>query len=213
VGLRHCTDVSAADWVANSRVPWGQLVKFGPAGFPAYARLRFIPDPVREGQDEADVDVGPDWPSERELLGEALQVLRQHTGTADECYFCVWDGWGAEWITAVAALGQPPPGVQLPMVDIGFDDPPRSKNPDRSYFLLRGGVSDFLDPDGAWAEIPEPVEPAFVWPADHAWCVAFDVDPHYAGIGASTAAIDELVRHPGLDVVRAIPDAHQPHYN
>jgi hypothetical protein len=186
-------------------------VEFGPPGFPAYARLRFIPDPVREGQDEADVDVDPDWPSERELLGRALQVLVHHTGTADECYFCVWDGWGAEWIIEVTALSPPPP--ELPMVEIGFDNPPRSKHPDRSYFLVRGEVSDFLDPDAVWAEIPEPVEPAFVWPADHAWCVAFDVDPHYAGIGAATAAINELVRHPGLDIVRAIPDAHQPHYN
>jgi hypothetical protein len=37
--------------------PWQQLVGFGPAGFPAYARLRFLPDPTYEGQSENDVEI------------------------------------------------------------------------------------------------------------------------------------------------------------
>lgn len=202
--LRHCTDVSAADWITRSRIPWFQLVQFGPIGFPAYARLRFIPDPVSEGQDEPDVDLGPGWPSERELLREALRVLQQHTATAEECYFCVWDGWPGN-ITEVAALDSTA-GVQSPQVHIP------AGRPARSYFLLSGAVSDYVDPGAAWAEVSEPVEPAFVWPADHAWCVAFDVDPHFAGVGASTAAIAELLGHPGLDAFPASPDAPQPHY-
>jgi hypothetical protein len=54
--------------------------------------------------------------------------------------------------------------------------------------------------------------PAFIWPADHAWCVADDVDPHWAGIGAGTAAVDALVSDPRLDVVRADPAREQPFY-
>lgn len=54
--------------------------------------------------------------------------------------------------------------------------------------------------------------PAFVWPADRAWCVAADVDPHWAGIGADTAAIDRLVADPHLDVVPADPREDQPCY-
>ena len=57
-----------------------------------YARLRFIPDPRRPGQVEADaVKSGP---SEREQLCAGLAVLGEHTETPDDCFFCIWDGWG-----------------------------------------------------------------------------------------------------------------------
>jgi hypothetical protein len=56
------------------------------------------------------------------------------------------------------------------------------------------------------------VPPAFMWPADHAWCIASDVDPHWAGIGAATAAIDELLADPRLDLVPALPSEIQPAY-
>jgi len=49
--------VSAADWIVHARIPWEQLVNFGPPDFPAYARLRFIPDPTKPGQVEGSVDV------------------------------------------------------------------------------------------------------------------------------------------------------------
>jgi hypothetical protein len=51
-----------------SERPWQQLVGFGPEGFPAYARLRFLPDPAYEGQSENDVDVAEDAPTETALL-------------------------------------------------------------------------------------------------------------------------------------------------
>jgi len=55
--------------------------------------------------------------------------------------------------------------------------------------------------------------PAFVWPADRAWCLTRDVDPHYAGIAASAAAIEELLAQPQLDVVLADPAEVPPHYS
>ncbi|HEX2893442.1 MAG TPA: hypothetical protein VHO29_05510 [Marmoricola sp.] len=54
--------------------------------------------------------------------------------------------------------------------------------------------------------------PAFVWPADQAWCPAFDVDPHWAGVGSSAAAVEALLVEPGLDVVVADPLVRQPAY-
>ena len=48
--LAVCSDLSPADWIVASEVTWGQLATFGPAGFAAYVRVRFIPDPTREGQ-------------------------------------------------------------------------------------------------------------------------------------------------------------------
>jgi hypothetical protein len=54
--------------------------------------------------------------------------------------------------------------------------------------------------------------PAFVWPAVRRWCFTSDVDPHWAGIGASIAAINALVSEASLDVLPARPDERQPLY-
>ncbi|HEY3016254.1 MAG TPA: hypothetical protein VGJ41_14150 [Nocardioides sp.] len=55
-------------------------------------------------------------------------------------------------------------------------------------------------------------DPAFIWPADHAWCVANEVDQHWAGIGADVSAIDQLLADQGLDVAPAEPGQAQPSY-
>ena len=57
------------------------------------------------------------------------------------------------------------------------------------------------------------VPPALVWPADHAWIFISDVDPHWAGIGASREAIEGLLEDPVLDVVTADPGEQQPYYS
>ncbi|NYD40608.1 hypothetical protein [Nocardioides panaciterrulae] len=206
--LQLCADLSPADWIADSEVPWGRLVCLGPPGFEAYARLRFIPDPDHPGQSENDVQTRPEGPSEHARLHAALEVLRDHTTTPEEVYYCVWDGWG--WSPSAADLAPDRQG----RVDVFGED--RLPIPYRSYYLLRGTLADF----GSWAlagaaprrpgqELPDP---AFVWPADRAWCVAHDVDPHYAGIGGTQAAVAALLGQPGLDVVRDDPSAEQPAY-
>lgn len=82
--------------------------------------------------------------------------------------------------------------------------------PHRSYFVAQGTSVDV----DSWETIFEngwAPTPAFVWPADHAWCLAKDVDPHWAGIGGSQAAIDALINS-SLDVVPARPTDDQPVY-
>jgi len=234
VPLTLCSDLSPADWITTSDLPWEQLVTFGPAGFAAYARLRILPDPQFDGQRENDVRLAEDATPESEQLAAVLQVLREHTGTPDDCYFCLWDGWGwgdpvqeptdVEGMPPVyggdgwryvdlathraARPGQapaPPPGPLRPKVVV----------PGRAYFLFHGTVSELGDwaPDESWPPLPHhDLPPAFVWPADHAWCVTNDVDPHWIGIGADAAAIDRLVAHPLLDVVPGDPGAEQPSY-
>lgn len=77
--------------------------------------------------------------------------------------------------------------------------------------MLRGDLAD-LDtwPQALGHDLR--VGPAFVWPADHRWCLASDVDPHWAGIGADEAAVAALLATPDLDVVRADPTEDQPTY-
>ena len=238
MALTPSSDLLAATWIASSAQSWQHLVGFGPSGFGAYARLRFLPDPVYEGQSESDNDIADDAPSETAQLRAALEVLAGHTRTPKDCYFCLWDGWGwtvgggdGAWALSLQQAGAtgsepmltsaPPPGAVPALRDRSNDPPsaplaPKVAIPNSDYFLFRGSVSDLGDwgapqqgPGDSAIGMPDP---AFIWPADHAWCVADDVDPHWAGIGASTAAIDQLLADPRLDVVRADPTEDQPNY-
>ena len=84
--------------------------------------------------------------------------------------------------------------------------------PHRRFALFRGPITAI---DGWEAELGGGqmiAPPAFVWPADRPWCLAADVDHHWAGIGAEPAAIEALRSASGLDLVDADPTAPQPHY-
>lgn len=189
MALSPCADLSAASWLTTSDEPWDRLVRFGPPGFAAYARLRFLPDPVYPGQSENDVEVEEDDEvSESALLQTALNVLAGHTKTPDDCYFCLWDGDGnleggnhVQELDTRTDTVRPGPRVAPafpPAVLYG----PRVVVPNRAYILFRGPLSAVGDWGAAelWPGQPrfDMSNPAFVWPADHAWCVAKDVDPH-----------------------------------
>jgi hypothetical protein len=238
VTLTPCSDLSAARWLCTSTRPWDRLVGFGPDGLPAYARLRFIPDPSYEGQSENDREDDDDAPPETTQLRRVLETLARHTRTPQECYFCLWDGWGVSLDGAgVMSVGdgavteddgaeQPDPAAVpgfAPAPSPSGSRWPKVVLPHRAYYLFHGPVSGL----GEWAGREESADPhaalrgpsrafapdpAFVWPADHAWCVAKDVDPHWAGIGADPVAIGELLTDSRLDVVPADPDADQPRY-
>src|SRR5687768_8035033 len=90
--FNYCPDTSPADWLVGSRTADQQLITFGPAGFEAYVRLRYIPDPTAPGQEEADADLPADHPSDIVQARRALHRLAPFTTTPQECYFCVWEG-------------------------------------------------------------------------------------------------------------------------
>ncbi len=219
-----CDGASPFRWIAQSEVPWPRLVSFGPSGFAAYARLRFVSDPTHEGQQEFDANVVND---ESEQLRTLFDVLAEHTRTPQECYFCLWDGTGdivmpdsPGPVEDMAAAANPDPRAQptrLPKHAVRSRLPgPLVSVPHRSYYLFQGPLSDagmWSVPEG-WPDQPrlDITHTAFAWTADHAWCVANDVDPHWAGIGADADAIDRLVADPRLDVVPADPNAEQPAY-
>jgi hypothetical protein len=46
-----------------------------------------------------------------------------------------------------------------------------------------------------------------MWPADHAWFVAKDVDPDWIGVGGTQALIDEILTAPGIDAAPSAYDA------
>jgi hypothetical protein len=201
MALAWSTDVSAADWVVAAArpftPPWPaafRVVTLGPPGFAAYARVRFIPDPVRPGQVESDAELAEDHPSDLAQLERAIDVLARFTATPDDAWFCAWEGYSDTVI--------PQEILESAMVDLAV----------RRFGLLRGALADV----GGWAEAVgatwTPCPPALVWPADRSWFLAADTDPHYAGVGGAADAIDALLATPGLDVVRTDPDGPQPAY-
>jgi hypothetical protein len=192
VGLEFCSDVSAASWLNESGTgDWWQLVTLGPAGFDAYARLRFIPDPQWSGQSEADV-VPEDLESDVDQISEAMRALVRFTSTPDDLYFCFWVGY-----PGVVPVGTSPPMVRLP---------------NREYLLFRGSVQDLSESIANSDDPYPPYSPAFVWPADHKWCITSDVDPHWAIVGGPKPAIEALVGVSSLDVVPLVKGETPPTY-
>lgn len=186
--LRLCTDLAPASWLESSQLPDWDLVVRGPGGYDAYARLRFVPDPAFAGQSENDAAGDADLPSELEQLRSVLSVLRRHTTTPEDWYFAIWEGWGQS------------------AFPVSVRSAARLHLPSRDYLLLTGSVDEYgtwMTPDRpehfGWRE-RMPV-PAFTWPADRAWYIANDVDPHFAVITAGQPVIDEVLAAVDLDVV------------
>jgi hypothetical protein len=203
--LAVCSDLSPADWIVASDVPWQRLVTFGPAGFAAYARVRFIPDPPREDQQESEADPHAS-PDEVDQWRALLKLLAAATEDPDDCYFGLWEGWGF-------------PGSARRWPSFGV--PRGARPPARSYFLFHGSLSEAEiwgggapANAGIWGpwEFSRGGAPAFVWPSNHTWCIAADIDPHWAGIGASVILIERLISDPRLDAVEADPADEQPAY-
>lgn len=192
VPLEYCADTSPAAWIEHADVPWSQLAGFGPGGFEAYVRLRYIPDPERPGQSETDVELPDDHPTDCDQAAAALRDLAAFTSTRHEWYFCLCEGNGF--------VELPPDIARGPLVEV----------PHRRYALLRGSAVD-ADRWAVFVDGGAP-PPAFVWPADQAWCFASDVDPHWAGVGASREAVDAL-KSSALDVVDADPACDAPSYD
>lgn len=186
--------MSPAVWLETSDASPERLITFGPAVFEAYARLRYIPDPVRPQMSEADVELAEDHPTDIEQARTVLRALADQTQSTTSCYFCVWEGYSGSFLDPELTRG--------PLVAL----------PHRRYVLFTGVLSEIASWEDAFGGGEPCPPPAFVWPADHRWCFASDVDPHWAGIGASTAAVESLIARTDVDLVRAWPEHVPPRY-
>lgn len=217
--LRPLSDTSAADWFVEADADWWTKVCLGPPGYAAYARVHYDLEDQPEGYND----------SVRPVL---RSILARCTATPDDCYFALWEGWGGfeggpqdtglryvvplgstvEEVTEARALTElkkhldyppafPPEFITGPMVRV----------PNRSFYLFGGPLTEEIDWGAADYEPGHPRgyadDPALMWPADHAWFVAADVDPDWIGVGGTRALIDELVADARLDVDLTTYDA------
>ena len=116
-------------------------------------------------------------PDQRAALADHL---RRATGTPDDCWFCVWEGFGR-------------------MDDQGVEE--RVVLPHRSYFLAHGPLDDVLPSvlDEPWDQSPN-----LWWPDDRAWIVATEIDFAWTYVGGSTELIEELLEDTTIEALPAL---------
>ena len=145
-------------------------------------------------EDPGDIYQDPPWGSlpqhgsipENECL-TLVDVLRGFTSTPDQCYFCLWEGYGNIDTRLYKASA-------------------RVKAPGRSYLLFRGpidAVMAFLVGKRTWWGD----SPNIWWPGDRAWCVATDIDLVDTYVGGSEECIDAVLNHPDLEALPTTLDA------
>lgn len=170
--LRAADDASPADWVldAASDGDAATVLRYGPPGFEVYLRL-----PV-DGNVPFDQSPG----AVVHPMEVALQVLEAHTATPGVAYVGVWHGYGF-------ANGPDPVAPMVPF-------------PNAWMYLFTGPVSAMrYAQQTVWAcpgGTPDAgigAEPDLVWPADHAWCLACEVDEEVEfSVGCSDTAAAAL---------------------
>jgi hypothetical protein len=134
---------------------------------------------------------------------EALAgILRDWTATPEQCWFCVWDGWGWEGMVPLSTPGGPPPTPANPIPAAAWQGP-RVRLPGRNYLLYAGPVTAVT----AIAPLSGDDQTANLWwPADRAWCVATEIDLAWTYVAGPAGLIDALLADSRLEALPARPD-------
>ncbi|WP_370324352.1 hypothetical protein [Euzebya sp.] len=111
-----------------------------------------------------------------DVLDALLGVLGSATGSPDQVYVAIWDGFGH--------------GEVAP-----FRGAARLPTAKRGHLLAEGSLDDLRSiEDGA-------LPAAIWWPADRAWLVHTEVDYHWTFVAGATPLVAALLASPVLGVV------------
>jgi hypothetical protein len=163
-----------------------------------------------------------------EVLSPLRQILARHTQTPDQCWFCLWEGWGQlnEGASGVQIALSPDStetreevierlgiwtGAAIPPEVIAL---PRVELPQRDYFLLSGPLNAIVDREmvaGASDEGHPGIEfvsqpPSIFWPEDKSWCVATEIDLDSTFVAGSAELIADVLDDPSLETWPARPE-------
>lgn len=190
MALNFHSDPAGAEWIVagQPRSSIGTTLLLGPPGFETYARVLSLPDPQRPSQSEDEIDevAMREAPTEQEVVRATTEALSAITGSGERLRFLLWDGYPCE-----PAL---PSGTRVDLA--GW----------RTCALAAGTLTDWTSWSESGAQRWFP--PAFVWPPDREWCLAYDVDAHFAGVAGTLSTVDELLirsRHPAMVASRGRP--------
>ena len=209
--LEYERDPRAADWLRESMTTFARGVKsFLPEGFEAYARVHHPFEHGRDGTLHPWRELSPDGEALRDpflaggfandgwedgqarvgrlpapLIDPLVEQLATATTTPDRCFFAVWVGHGDVVVPHTLE-----PGLELP---------------ERNYHLFAGPIEGARTSFSAIAW--DHLSANLWWPADHAWCVATEIDFAWTYVGGSRACIDALLADPRLETVETSADA------
>jgi hypothetical protein len=147
-----------------------------------------------------------------EALAALCTLLSDHTMTSDECWFAVWDGWGwqgARTAVLFARDGNNGPLIREAAAEKQLDlSASKFSLPARDYYLFAGPV-DAATRIGHWVTDDwfDPQSPSIFWPADHAWCVATEIDFDSTLVAGSRELIAAITSSPHLEALPIAPDA------
>ncbi|ROO87198.1 hypothetical protein EDD29_4792 [Actinocorallia herbida] len=149
-------------------------------------------------------------------LATLCAILADHTSTPDECWFCVWNGYG--WLdpsqstvmTAIGLARRPPePSRPTPPADYlaNASDAPLVHMPGREFLLLTGPLraASLIGSTDAGGFLFEQ-SPNFCWPRDRSWCVATEIDLDSTHVAGPASLIDALLTAPSLEVLPTTPN-------
>lgn len=209
--LTHLEELDATNWLRESLTTFARNVaSFLPGHFAAYARVyhhfeltgsdgapstsswrdlpelvgRDISDPLAGAEvvmnrlTDAQANVGS---LPRHIIEVLVEHLRLATATADECYFAVWEGFG----------GSAVPHNLTPKLEL----------PNRKYHVFIGPLKAAGTSYDAYSFGHHEQFANLWWPADHAWCVATEIDSAWTHVGGSRACIDAVLADPRLEAM------------
>jgi hypothetical protein len=165
-------------------------------------------------------EIGATFPEQGNLPSDLLRVasaaLTEHTTTRDDCWFCLWNGYGWLHDTATSVIEFKPAGVSAapvssasgsPRVPADWLNAARVHLPHRDYLLFEGPLKAANElgwnmSGGGFV----PQSPNLFWPDDHAWCVASEIDLFCTLVAGSNALAESLLADPYLEVWRVFQD-------
>ena len=113
------------------------------------------------------------------VIRRLTEHLEPATTTPADCWFAVWEGFGGSVV----------PGGLEPKLDL----------PHRRYHVFAGPIEAART---NFCVAPIHHQSANLWwPADHAWCVATEVDHQWTYVGGSRACIRSLLSDAQLEAV------------
>jgi hypothetical protein len=137
-------------------------------------------------------------------------IARDWTATPEDCWFCVWDGFGwdtASELTAVTAAGEPHEIIQKRSRDPvphAVRAGPRARLPNRNYLFYSGPAEAVVAPANLAGTRGQCAN--LWWPADRAWCVASEIDLMWTYVGGPRGLIDAVLADRRVEALPAAPD-------
>jgi hypothetical protein len=225
IDLTVTKEVALGGWLAPRLLgEFGAVTLAIPAGYPAYARI-FHPASDSHGHSVSWFEVakatgrmvhplmqwhalvgssdpfsftGSLWsggnPARGDLAPHAVDALcvrlAQYTADAKHCVFAVWAGWS--WVHGTRAT-----------FSVDELTGPYLRLDDREYLLLAGplsAVSQLCYPNITGNLVRK--SPNLFWPADHAWCVASEIDYDSTLLGGPSDLVEIVLETPGLEAYR-----------